>query len=55
MSEGYAYSASGVFGDATLATREKGKKLTEALVAVILRDIETVRAAPPPPASSSAP
>ena len=55
ISEGYAYSASGVFGDATLATREKGKKLTEALVAVILRDIETVRAAPPPPASSSAP
>jgi creatinine amidohydrolase len=48
--EGYAYSASGVYGDATLATREKGEKLTEALVAVILSDIEAVRAAPPPPA-----
>ncbi len=39
------YSASGVFGDATLATREKGRELVEALVERILREIEDLRAA----------
>lgn len=34
------YSPSGVWGDATLATREKGKIVTEALVALILQDLE---------------
>jgi creatinine amidohydrolase len=38
------YSASGVWGDATLATREKGKVVTEAMVAQILADIEKLRA-----------
>lgn len=37
------YSPSGTWGDATLATREKGEKVTEALVAGILRDIEMLR------------
>jgi len=37
------YSASGVWGDATLATREKGKVVTEAMVAQILADIEKLR------------
>jgi len=37
------YSASGVWGDATLATREKGKIVTEAMVAQILSDIEKLR------------
>lgn len=37
------YSPTGVWGDATLATYEKGKIVTEALVEVILRDIETMR------------
>ena len=37
------YSPSGVWGDATLATREKGEKVTEALVAGILRDIQQLR------------
>jgi creatinine amidohydrolase len=37
------YSASGVWGDATLATREKGKILTEAMVTQILADIEKLR------------
>ena len=37
------YSASGVWGDATLATREKGKIVTEAMVAQILADIEKLR------------
>lgn len=37
------YSPSGVWGDATLATVEKGKIVTEALVEVILRDLEEMR------------
>ena len=42
------YSATGVWGDATLATREKGRRVTEALVEGILRDIEETRSAPAP-------
>jgi len=42
------YSPSGVWGDATLATREKGRIVTEAMVEVILRDIEQLRRAPIP-------
>jgi creatinine amidohydrolase len=42
------YSPSGVYGDATLATREKGEKLVEALVAALLRDIEKTRTDPLP-------
>jgi len=38
------YSPSGVWGDATLATVEKGKIVTEALVKEILKDIEKLRA-----------
>ncbi len=38
------YSASGTWGDATLATREKGRIVVEATVAGILREIETLRA-----------
>jgi creatinine amidohydrolase len=44
------YSPSGVWGDATLATRQKGGKVTEALVGALLRDIEETRAAPLPAA-----
>jgi creatinine amidohydrolase len=43
------YSATGTFGDPTLATQEKGKKITEALVAAILDEIERLRSAPLPP------
>ncbi|MEW6210095.1 MAG: creatininase family protein [Acidobacteriota bacterium] len=39
------YSPSGVWGDATLATREKGRIVTEALVKGILEDIEELRRA----------
>jgi creatinine amidohydrolase len=39
------YSATGIWGDPTLATREKGKKIIEALVTGILKDIEAVRRA----------
>ncbi|HEY4639922.1 MAG TPA: creatininase family protein [Thermoanaerobaculia bacterium] len=38
------YSPTGVWGDATLATREKGKIVTEALVKAVLADIEALRA-----------
>jgi creatinine amidohydrolase len=41
--EGGVYSASGVYGDATLATREKGERIVEALVAGILQDIEMLK------------
>jgi len=50
--EGKTYSASGVFGDATLATKEKGRKVTEALVEAIVREIgELQKASPPTPGS----
>ncbi len=39
------YSASGVWGDPTLATREKGRVVVEAMVADILKDIEALRSA----------
>ncbi len=47
------YSASGVYGDATLASVEKGRIVVEALVEGIVRDIDRLRAANLPPASSS--
>jgi creatinine amidohydrolase len=43
--EGMTYSPSGVFGDATLATKEKGRKVTEALVDAIVLEIEDLRKA----------
>ena len=46
------YSPSGVWGDATLATREKGRVVTEALVAAILSEIEELRRTPPPAPAS---
>jgi creatinine amidohydrolase len=39
------YSATGIWGDPTLATKEKGRKVTEALVAGILKDLEELRRA----------
>ena len=45
------YSPTGVWGDATLATREKGRRVTEALVAGILKDIEELRRRPVPASS----
>jgi creatinine amidohydrolase len=42
------YSPTGVWGDATLATRAKGKIVVEALVAAILREIEELRHSPVP-------
>jgi creatinine amidohydrolase len=45
--EGLTYSPSGVFGDPTLATREKGKRVTDVLVAAIVREIDDLRRAEP--------
>jgi creatinine amidohydrolase len=44
--KGMAYSASGVFGDATLATKEKGRLITEATVDRTVAEIEALRKAP---------
>jgi creatinine amidohydrolase len=50
---GAVYSPSGVWGDATLATREKGSIVVEALVDAVLAEIEELRGLPlPPPAKS---
>jgi creatinine amidohydrolase/Fe(II)-dependent formamide hydrolase-like protein len=49
------YSKSGVLGDATVATREKGQVLVETLVSGALEDIEAIRAAPLPVAKAPAP
>ena len=46
------FSESGVWGDPTLATREKGRTVVEGLVAAILADIEAVRKAEPPAPST---
>lgn len=40
------YSASGVFGDATLATRDKGVVVVEAMLEGMLRDIDGLEASP---------
>ncbi len=42
------YSASGIWGDATLATRAKGKIVVEALVRAVLGEIEALRSTPVP-------
>ena len=53
--EGLTYSPSGVFGDATLATKEKGRLVTEALVEAIMKEIEELRKAPLPSAPALVP
>jgi len=40
------YSATGIYGDATLATKAKGEQITKALVTGILKDIEDLRQTP---------
>ncbi len=47
------FSASGVWGDPTLATRDKGRVIVEGLVTGILEDIETLRRAIPPAPSQT--
>jgi hypothetical protein len=43
------FSPSGVYGDPGLATKEKGPRITEAVVDAALKDIESMRLAPLPP------
>lgn len=45
---GVTYSPTGIWGDATLGTREKGARVVEALVAGVLADIEALRRDAPP-------
>jgi creatinine amidohydrolase len=47
------YSPTGVWGDATLATREKGERIVEALVVALLRDLDELRTAPLPTATAT--
>ena len=42
------FSPSGVWGDATVASREKGQVIVEGLITVMLQDIEALRTATPP-------
>ena len=49
------YSPSGVFGDATLASRAKGERVTEAMVADILPDIDALAAEPLPAGDPGSP
>jgi len=42
------YSPSGVWGDPTLATREKGEAVVAALVDALVRDVDELRASPLP-------
>jgi creatinine amidohydrolase len=43
-----SYSASGTYGDATLATREKGRQIVEAMVERLLEEIAELRKAAVP-------
>ena len=44
--EGPTYSPTGTWGDPTLATREKGRRVVEAFVAQVYAEIESLRALP---------
>lgn len=46
--DGKVYSRTGIFGDATLATREKGRRYVEAHVLDLLEEIERLRRTPLP-------
>ncbi|MEO7273316.1 MAG: SgcJ/EcaC family oxidoreductase [Vicinamibacterales bacterium] len=47
------FSESGVWGDATLATRDKGRAIVEAIVSSLVQEVEELRAADPPPVRST--
>jgi creatinine amidohydrolase len=49
------YSPTGVWGDPSLATREKGRAIVDALVSAILQDVEELRVAPLPRATIAVP
>ena len=43
------YSPTGIYGDPTLATKEKGEKFVTAMIEGILREIDQLRRTPLPP------
>ena len=49
------YSASGVFGDARLASWQKGERVVEAAVADILAEIDVLAKEPVPPGTPGSP
>jgi creatinine amidohydrolase len=49
------YAPSGVFGDATLATWQKGERLSEAILASILGEIDALQTAPVPEGTPGSP
>jgi creatinine amidohydrolase len=49
------FSASGVFGDARLATRQKGERVVEAAVADILAEIDALSEEPVPEGAPASP
>jgi len=49
------YAPSGVFGDATLATWQKGERVSEAMLAHILGEIDELQKAPLPPGTPRSP
>jgi creatinine amidohydrolase len=49
------YSPSGVFGDATLATRAKGERVVAALVAAVLADLDALARLPLPSGAPRSP
>lgn len=49
------YSPSGVFGDASLATWQKGERVVEAMVSEMLKEIDALADAPLPPGSPRSP
>jgi creatinine amidohydrolase len=51
---GLTYSPSGIWGDASLATVDKGKRVVQSLIDGVLHDIEVLRDASLPPVLSSA-
>ena len=52
---GPGHSATGVYGDATLATAEKGKAIVDAIVEDLVAAAERLRTAPMPPTRPSIP
>ena len=52
---GPGHSASGVYGDATLASEEKGKVIVEAIVADLVAAAERLRTTPLPPTRPAVP
>jgi creatinine amidohydrolase/Fe(II)-dependent formamide hydrolase-like protein len=53
--KGGHYAPSGVFGDATLASWQKGERIVEQAVTDLLHGIDALKAAPVPPGEPRSP